>query len=65
MSPTKSSTGRTSRALGLAWQAQLDAYHAHLRVTRAGLRVHRGVARLIALDQVRVERAETARGDRE
>jgi hypothetical protein len=39
MSASKSSTGRTSRALGLAWQAQLDAYHAHLRVTRAGLMV--------------------------
>jgi hypothetical protein len=39
MSGDKSSTGRTSRALGLAWQAQLDAYHAHLRVTRAGLMV--------------------------
>jgi hypothetical protein len=39
MTPTKSSTGRTSRALGLAWQAQLDAYHAHLWVTRAGLMV--------------------------
>jgi hypothetical protein len=39
MTSTKSSTGRTSRALGLAWQAQLDAYHAHLRVTRAGLMV--------------------------
>jgi len=39
VSASKSSTGRTSRALGLAWQAQLDAYHAHLRVTRAGLMV--------------------------
>jgi hypothetical protein len=37
MTADKSSAGRTSRALGLAWQAQLDAYHAHLRVTRAGL----------------------------